>query len=114
MSDETGIPMSDEAKEQLAIPAESFVGRQTHNLVRLVEASKFAARVPSEVQTLRQKQEIAVQVQANRCLRCGDETGAFFSQPSLCEKCFNELLARDQADRPGCVWWGELLPRASP
>lgn len=90
---------------------QTFVQRQTANLQRLVETVKQLGKYPREVLAEAERQELAVEQGAPRCPRCGNVTGAFYPQPCLCEVCFTELRARDQADRPGCDWWPALINR---
>jgi hypothetical protein len=90
----------------------SFVTRQTENLRRLVEAGRLAATVPEELRTREQRQAVAVEG-GTRCPRCGNLVFPLWPVPVLCEQCHSELLAHDQAEQPGCSWWGELLARVS-
>jgi ribosomal protein S14 len=90
---------------------QTFVQRQTANLQRLVETVKQLGRFPKAVLTEHERQELCVEQGSVRCPRCGSVTGAFFPQPCLCEVCFRDVLARDQGDFPGCVWWHELTHR---
>jgi hypothetical protein len=90
----------------------SFVRRQTENLRRLVEAGRLAARVPEAARTRGQRQGIALEG-GTRCPRWGTLVYPLFPVPVLCEECQSELLARDQAEQPGCSWWGDLLARVS-
>jgi hypothetical protein len=91
----------------------SFISRQTENLKRLVEVSQLAARVPQRLRTREQKQDIAIEGNPCRCVRCGSRVYPLVAMPApyLCEICHTELRAADQAAHPGCMWWGELLSK---
>jgi hypothetical protein len=86
-----------------------FIERQTHNLKELVETARQAQATPDQLKTTHQKQHETVVLKAVRCPRCGSAVYPLFPVPVLCGECIQEFLARDQAEAPGCKWWGELV-----
>ncbi len=90
-----------------------FFDRQTENLKRWVDVSRKAAQTPERLRDRQLQQEVQVENNPCRCLRCGNHVCPFMALPApyLCEDCTAELTARDQADAPGCVWWDALVEK---
>lgn len=89
-----------------------WIDRQTNNLMRFVEAHRLAQHTPQGCLSVKEQGEVGVETGASRCCRCGSINGAFLPADSLCFQCRTQLLARDQQDTPGCLWWQDLLAKA--